>query len=197
MAMKITTAMIGLEQLASDEMSLVEHLKALRADMDRARARFMMTLLYVEQNFADQLAEWGHESFDAFIDAHELCRPAKYRSFVSGTDAIGDAKIVEDIGVDATQIAATMTSDETRSKYLATVLQFRESKGVSPSRQVLKDYANRIEERTIEPKALSVGRQLATLRAENQKLRAELRRAERRVAKLQAELERVRGTTAA
>jgi predicted RNase H-like nuclease (RuvC/YqgF family) len=77
------------------------------------------------------------------------------------------------------------------------VLQFRESKGVSPSRQVLKDYANRIEERTIEPKALSVGRQLATLRAENQKLRAELRRAERRVAKLQAELERVRGTTAA
>lgn len=184
----ITKSMIGMGDVEANQASLVGLLKTLRSEMERARARFMLTLLYVEQNFAERLAEWGHPSFDAFIDAHELCRPAKYRDFVAGLESVGDPQIAELLGVEATQIASTLRTPATRDEYVTSLVQWQRENGVCPSRQVAQRQANALDGKRYEPRTLTRAQEVERLRVENQQLRAQLRKSERRVAKLEAAL---------
>ncbi len=164
------------------EKQLVERLVGLRLAADKARTRLMVALMEAERDHMASIEAWGHSSFDAFIKAHDFCRPDAYRDFVAGMEAVGDADVAETIGANAVRLAAKVPQSR-RADYIASMMQSVSDNHKQPSEGAARSAAVKCEMPT-ELRSLNNAREIERLRAENAVLKAENR-------KLRAQLERL------
>jgi hypothetical protein len=184
MTVEITQAMVGVQLDASaPPTQWAELLVGLRNAAERARTRLMLTLLYIEQHVFPQRDDWGHESFDGFLKAHEIVRPDVYRDFVAGLEALGDAELAERLGVNVVHMMPRVPKDR-RSEYVANMLAVVRDKGAEPSAGAARDQARHCGMLVTNEAAKRVS-ELETLRLKCARLEQENAKLRREVAKLQ------------
>lgn len=166
--------------------SLIEELKALRINRDRADARLLLRLAEVRRDHLQLLLDDGYESFAKFC--HQFVSPERQEAFERGLEKIGAKKALE-IGSEATIIAAKLTGNGNHERYTAAVRDWSSSNnGLLPSRQASERLLYKIDPRAEEPRVSREQREVTKLRLENDKLRAEVRLLRGRIKVLETRL---------
>lgn len=172
------------------ETQLVEALLKLRHAADQARTQLMLALMEAEKLFSAKVAAWGHASFDAFIKAHDFCRPDAYRDFVASMTALGDKEeakdMAEEIGDNAVRFVAKVPA-ERRKDFVASMVQTVKDSGKKASLGAARSAAIKCGMPTT-LRSLNNARETEQLRAENIALRAENQKLRRENERLKRKL---------
>lgn len=183
--MQITGKMIGSSLTAkSSPNEIAQALIGLRNTAEKARSRLMLELLHVEQNVFPHRDDWGHESFDAFLKAHEIVRPDVYREWVAGLEVTADAELAMALGTNVVRLIARVPEPR-RPEYMANMLATIKDKGAEPSEGAARAQAVHCGMKVESLAAKRVGEverlraRVAELESENLKLRRELAKAKK------------------
>lgn len=180
---------------------LVAECKRLRSEAERSEARFLAFLIVAEREYAPEWGSAGAADFEQFLRSNSLCDTDRYRLFRDGADKVG-VDVAIQYGAHWAMQVGKMRDSKTSviSEFADRAAKFQEVNAVSPSEQVVTGWRQELEaaERAVageSPKRVRAQLQvdeLHKLRAENEKLKASLRAAERRVTQLESELAEVR-----
>ncbi len=169
---------------------LVEQCKQFRAKAERAEAEFLAFLMLAEGAHDDVWKGAGCATFEQFLRSNHLCRPERYSAFVRGVDRVGKADAL--VNGAAWTIEASKFGDEHLAaieQFSARATAFVETEKVAPSEETVREWRAQIEQSTKEHSTVRRASELHRLRAENQKLRAELKSAQSLIVTLQGKLE--------
>lgn len=188
--MKATTSK---KKLSED--ALVRRLMRFRLARDRSQTELMCALMWAEENYTDKIKdEWCYGSFDAFIKAHDFCRPDVYRSYVRGFEAVADPKVSDVIGYYGTVVAANVPTAG-RPKYLAMLFERAKANRKQPSNGSARAAAVECGMK-VKTRALGCATELDKLREENQALKEEIRKRDQTIARLRMRLSDMRRAAA-
>jgi hypothetical protein len=174
---------------------LLDELRALRLDRDKADARFLLRLVDVEKRHMKIITDSGANSFAQWLKSEALVDPGRFESFKAGLKKLDSPSIALDIGSEATIIATKLTNGTPkRDKYVKVVQAWiNEHEGTLPSREAAERLIYQVDPREREPRVGVRQDKLDTLLAENAELRTQLRSAQAKIKKLESEIARLRG----
>ena len=173
---------------------LVQACKQARDASERAEAAFFLLLMAVETQHAETWKAAGIEEFEQFISSNgPLCQPQRYRLFCVGCARIGIEAAAEH-GAHFTIEAGKVRDVNPRVivELMGRASAFREVHGVAPSEQASREWRKEVDQPQEEHRTVKAANELGRLRAENEKLRADLRVARARI----TELEKLAGVRA-
>lgn len=169
---------------------LIEKCKQMRAKAERAAAAFFLWLREVEtrDEYVEVWKDAGISTFRQFINFGKLCEPWRYEAFVRGLDRIGADEALR-LGAHLT-IEAGRTRDESALPELQKrASAFLETEHVAPSAQTVERWRRELD-KPQRQKHTTIRRvdKIAQLEAENKRLKADLRAAEKKIAQLEKQI---------
>lgn len=168
---------------------LVEECKRLRLAHEQAEARFFVFLMVVEKDHVDTWGGTFAATFEHFVLSNHLAKWSRYDLFVRGVDRVGtEAALLH--GVDWTMQAGKFrdASDGAIAEFTARASAFLETERVQPSEETVREWRNQIDSPGKPHETVRRASEIARLRGENEKLKAELRVARKKIAQLEADI---------
>lgn len=165
---------------------IIREAKRLRDSAERARSEFFIFLRRIERDEEETWGAAGCASFDMFLTTHHLCESAGYREFVAGMEVLGGEQAALTAGAEATRAARRLNAPGAAEQFVRQCEAFREVNGVAPSEETARGYVAQLQPRP--PNVIRHASELHQLRAENARLKAELRQAQRKVKELERQL---------
>lgn len=160
----------------SDIKAVIQLLVELKQTAQLSDACHLLGIRYVEQTIGDAvLAHTGWKSFDRFIKEQCNVRESRYRDFCHAYDTLGEAKLLQ-LGVDAAVELASVKSAPKQEKLEAAYMQWAiEHNGVKPSQERARAMRDAVDPRERPLQTANRAMEVIQLRAENAKLRADVR----------------------
>jgi hypothetical protein len=168
--------------------ALLDELRDLRQQRDKADAVFLIRLLDVERQHMDVIRAAGCQSFAQFLKSNALTDPARYENFKAGLEKVKDENLAEEIGSEAVIVASQLTTPKMAPKFVKAITAWRDDEkhaGMRPSQETAKHILLQVDPREEEPEAVRRQSELARLREENKRLRAENAKLKARIAALE------------
>lgn len=167
---------------------LVLECKRLRGIHERAEAEFFLFLIRAERELAEVWREAGCSDFAQFLRSNHLADTDRYRFFVIGTDRVGAAVAVRN-GAPWTveRGRADNAPPEVLEAFAARASAFVETEGVAPAEQTVTGWRKEIVSGAKPHNTIRRVDELAKLREENKRLKAELSAAKKRIVALELE----------
>lgn len=166
---------------------IIDEIRELRLKRDQSDARLLLRLVDIERDHMDVIAEGGCATFGQFLKSLDsIVDPSRYDGFKAGLRAIGEAAAME-CGADATIEAGRLTDNGMAPAYTQAIRDWSaDHGGTLPTRQTAHKLLTQVDPRSEVPDSTRRQNELAMLRAENQRLRAENNTLRRRLAKYEA-----------
>lgn len=167
--------------------------RSLRRKFEQDEARFFLGLVGIEAEHMDIIVNGGHDSFAQYLRRNELCDATRYLSFKAGLRHLEESEKALELGAPAVMALASIRQTGNVPKYEEAVMAWaRERGGIVPSRQTAAKILRQVDPREEIPKDMKTVSLVAKLRAENQRLRAELAAAEKKIRDLEKALDKTR-----
>jgi len=168
---------------------ILNEIRDLRLDRDRADARLLVRLFEIERDHMDVIRAAQISSFAQFLKSNRsLVEPGRYEAFKTGIKIIGKERSLV-IGSHATIVAGLSTNKDGARKFVESIEAWiGMHAGTLPSRETAKTIMLQVDPRPEVPEALHWQDEVAKLRAENVRLRAEVRALNHEIQKLRKRL---------
>lgn len=165
---------------------LIAECKRLRREAERAEATFLAFLMKCEKSYEEVWRGAGCETFDQFIRSNDLCKPDRYLLFAVGVGRVGLQAALAN-GAHWTIQAGRMRdpSDEILEAFQERATDFVSVHGVAPSNETAREWAAELQPARENTAGQARASELRRLRAENARLRAELKAANARIEELE------------
>ena len=167
---------------------LVAECKRLRGVSERAEAEFFAFLMRADREYEDVWRGNGCVSFRQFMTSNHLRDPDRYLFFAKGVDNVGlDAALAN--GAPWTiEIGRAAVKDQPMviEGLVERAAAFVETERVAPARMTVESWSRELLAPERQHQTIQKADELHRLRAENQKLKAELAAAKARIAELES-----------
>jgi hypothetical protein len=171
---------------------IIKHCRHLRLKLEQSEAAFFLGLVEVEEKYAPLLKENGCDTFASFLKTHELCEAFRYQSFKEGLAKISPKEALV-MGAPAVMALNKLHDEDNLPKYTDAVQAWsKEHDGLTPREETARRLLRQVDPRPETPQAVKRQNDATRLAAELQQAKAQLRAAERKIAKLEKELEALR-----
>jgi hypothetical protein len=168
---------------------LLKKLTRLRQKYERSEVEFFLFLREASKEH-EELINNVHGSFSAFLRDTGLCDEGRFGSFCNGLERTDDGT-ARKIG---TNMVIALAKAE-REEFVQTAIQYAldsvEKRGVCPSQKLAADFMIKSRARDQIPRATQEKTLIASLQAELQKVKADLRASEAKNRKLMQRIEQL------
>jgi len=167
-----------------------------RATFERAEVDWFLRLREVELACMELITEAGCETFGRFLKSNKLCEPSRYEAFCKGLARV-DEHTAREMGTDAVIRLCDVRDEEKVSEVVHAVSAWREEHGgVFPTNETARKIVRQCDPREELPQAVKRQSAAASLEAQLQKARADLRAEQAKNRKLQARVTQLEGEIA-